>query len=349
MESVEDMGMKVDRKRYMKRYKFFFLATAALMLVGCQQKQKATVEEAYKTPAPAFCADSAFAYAEKQCEFGPRVVGSEAHRLCGEWIAIQFERFGGRVQTQEATFSLYDGTKVKGRNIIATFGANDSTEAAGNDHLMICAHWDSRPWADNDPDERNWHTPVMAANDGASGVAVLIELARIFGKKQPPMAVDLVCFDAEDCGVPQWVDTEEDTENTWCLGSQLWAKQPHVDVMDVRYAILLDMVGSKETEFRKEGFSLRYAPSVTDKVWTAAQRMGHGKMFTYDEGGYVTDDHLPLNRAGVLAIDIVGNNPDGSSFPAIWHTVDDNMQHLSTATLQAVGETVADVIYSEEK
>lgn len=323
--------------------------TVALMLAGCQQKQKATVEAEYQTPAPAFSGDSAFSYAEGQCQFGPRVVGSEAHRMCGEWIVAQFERLGGHVETQEATFTLYDGKKVQGRNIIASFPSSDSTEVEGGDRLMICAHWDSRPWADNDPDEKNWHTPVMAANDGASGVAVLIELARLFSKTPPPVAVDLVCFDAEDCGVPQWVDTDEDTEDTWCLGSQLWAKTPHVDVMDVRYAILLDMVGATETAFRKEGFSLRYAPSVTDKVWASAQRMGHGKLFTYDEGGYVTDDHLPLNRAGVLAIDIVGGNPDGSSFPATWHTVNDDMQHLSAETLKAVGETVADVIYTEEK
>jgi len=332
----------------MKRYWTFICATVVLLLVGCQQKQKTVIEAEYQTSAPAFCADSAYSYAAKQCEFGPRVVGSEAHRLCGEWIAAQFERLGGRVQTQEATFTLYDGTKVKGRNIIASFASEDSTEAGCGDCLMVCAHWDSRPWADNDPDEKNWHTPVMAANDGASGVGVLLELARMFGETPPPVAVELVCFDAEDCGVPQWVETDEDTEDTWCLGSQLWAKRPHVDVQKVRYAVLLDMVGSEETEFRKEGFSLRYAPSVTDKVWVAAQRMGHGKWFSYEEGGYVTDDHLPLNRAGVMAIDIVGGNLDGSSFPATWHTVDDNMRHLSTATLQAVGETVADVIYSEE-
>lgn len=333
----------------MKRYRIFFFVTVALMLVGCQQKHKAMVETEYQTPAPAFSGDSAMAYAKGQCEFGPRVVGSEAHRKCGEWIVAQFERLGGHVETQEATFTLYDGTKVKGRNIIASFPASDSTEAEGGDRLMICAHWDSRPWADNDPDEANWHTPVMAANDGASGVAVLMELARLFGQTPPPVAVDLVCFDAEDCGVPQWVDTDEDTEDTWCLGSQLWAKIPHVDVMEVRYALLLDMVGATETEFRKEGFSLRYAPIVIEKVWAAAQRMGHGKLFTYNEGGYVTDDHLPLNRAGVLTVDIVGSNPDGSSFPATWHTVNDDIQHLSATTLKAVGETVADVIYSEEK
>lgn len=338
----------------MKLHRYILFAAAAFALAACKQKPQTDGEAAYQTPAPAFSADSAWAYAEGQCAFGPRVVGSEAHHACGLWLAAQFGRLGGHVRQQEATFTLYDGTTVRGRNIIASFGAagerdsTDRTDAADSSpRLMVCAHWDSRPWADNDPDEANWHTPVMAANDGASGVAVLLELARLMGQTPPPVAVDLVCFDAEDCGTPQWVDTDEDTEFTWCLGSQLWAREPHVAASRVRFAILLDMVGGEQTAFRKEGFSLRYAPSVTDKVWAAAQRTGHGDLFTYDDGTFVTDDHVPLNRAGVPAIDIVGGDPDGGSFPATWHTIDDNMQHLSRHTLQAVGETVADVIYSE--
>lgn len=338
----------------MRLHNYILFAAAALSLMACKQKPNADSEAAYATPAPAFSADSAWAYAEGQCAFGPRVVGSEAHRACGLWLAEQFGRLGGEVRLQEASFTLYDGTTVRGRNIIASFGtetAMDSTDRAdatdSRARLMVCAHWDSRPWADNDPDEANWHTPVMAANDGASGVAVLLELARLMGQNPPPVAVDLVCFDAEDCGVPQWAETDEDTESTWCLGSQHWAREPHVSPLRVRFAILLDMVGGEQTEFRKEGFSLRFAPSVTDKVWAAAQRTGHGDLFSFDEGAFVTDDHVPLNRAGVPAIDIVGGNPDGSSFPVTWHTIDDNMQHLSRHTLQAVGETVADVIYSE--
>lgn len=333
----------------MTLHKLLFLSACALLLASCGNKAKTTETEAYVTPAPDFCADSAMAYAQRQCDFGPRTMGSEAHESCGEWIMEQMERLGGEVTKQPATFTLYDGTRVAGYNVIATFRPDSAqADSAEGSRLMVCAHWDSRPWADNDPDEANWHSPVLAANDGASGVAVLIELARMFKQKRPAMTVDLVCFDAEDCGTPQWVDTgEEDTEQTWCLGSQYWAQHPHTLIAAYRYGILLDMVGSEQTVFRKEGFSQRYAPAVLTKVWTAAQRMGQEDLFSYEAGSYVTDDHMPLNRAGLPCVDLVGGNADGTGFPSTWHTIDDNMQHLSTATLKGVGVTVADVIYSE--
>lgn len=333
----------------MKLHRMFLLLAGAWWLASCGNKSKVTESEAYATSAPAFCADSAMAYAQEQCDFGPRTMGSAAHERCGEWIMAQMARMGGEVKKQAAVFTLYDGKRVAGYNVIATFRPDSAAaDSAAGSRLMVCAHWDSRPWADNDPDEANWRTPVLAANDGASGVAVLIELARLFRERRPKVTVDLVCFDAEDCGTPQWADTgEADTEPTWCLGSQHWARNPHLPISAFRYGILLDMVGGEQTAFRKEGFSLRYAPAVLNKVWTAAQRMGHETLFSYEAGSYVTDDHMPLNRAGLPCVDIVGGNVDGTGFPATWHTIDDHMQHLSAATLRGVGETVADVIYSE--
>lgn len=333
----------------MKLHTRLLLLAVTLLAVSCNNRTKSTQTEAYTSPAPAFCADSAMAYAQRQCDFGPRTMGSEAHEACGQWVADQLRLRGAEVTTQPAVFTLYDGTRVAGYNIIATF-RSDSVEndSADGSRLMLCAHWDSRPWADNDPDEAHWRTPVLAANDGASGVAVLLELARMFEQKRPSMTVDIVLFDAEDCGTPDFDNPDgADTEHTWCLGSQHWASQPHTSPASVRFAVLLDMVGSEQTVFRKEGFSQRYAPAVLDKVWAAAQRMGHSSLFSFDAGSYVTDDHLPVNGAGVPCIDLVGGNADGSGFPATWHTIDDNMQHLSLQTLQGVGETVADVVYSE--
>ncbi len=150
--------------------------------------------------APEFNADSAFAYTAAQCAFGPRVPNTEAHRLCGTYIAEKFKSFGATVTDQYADVKAYDGTVLKARNIIASY--NPDAKA----RILICGHWDSRPWADNDPDSANWHKPVLAANDAASDVAVMLEMARLIQLHPIEIGIDFICFDAEDYGVPQWSD-----------------------------------------------------------------------------------------------------------------------------------------------
>ena len=294
--------------------------------------------------APEFNADSAYSYTAAQCAFGPRVPNSEAHRLCGEYIADKFKSFGATVTDQYADLKAYDGTTLKARNIIASYNPEAETR------LLVCGHWDSRPWADNDPNPDNWHKPVLAANDAASDVAVMLEMARLIQLNPLDIGIDFICFDAEDCGVPQWAE-QAGQADFWCLGSKHWAANPHVYGYKARFGILMDMVGGQGSTFSKEGFSLKYASQVVDLVWKTAAQAGYGQFFPDRTGGYITDDHLPVNEiADIPCIDIIPYFPDAASgFGPTWHTLDDNMEHIDRQVLKAVGQTVLQVIYNENE
>lgn len=314
-------------------------------LMSCGLRKQASDETMTIQPiGPTFMADSAFRFCQQQCDFGPRVMNSEAHEQCGRWIISKFSQFGMTVTTQQAVLKGYDGTPLKSTNIIASYLPEH------NDRLLLCAHWDSRPWADNDPDEANHKTPIMAANDGASGVAVMLEIARLLSADTLKLGVDFVCFDAEDWGVPQWSETM-DTGDSWALGAQYWAANcTKQQAKKYRFGILLDMVGGQGAQFYKEGMSVQYAPNIVDKVWRAAQIVGFGSMFPAQTGGNITDDHIPVNRvAKIPCIDIIPYYPDcqQSSFGPTWHTVLDDMEHIDRNTLQAVGQTVVQVLFSE--
>ena len=324
-------------------------ALMAAIMTGCGgAKQNAGGDITVKAEpvGPVFSADSAYAFCEAQCNFGPRTMNSQAHELCGQWIANKFAGYGLQVTEQRATLSGYDGTRLLSNNIIASWLPDAS------DRIMLCAHWDSRPWADNDPDPDNWRKPVMAANDGASGVAVMLELARLLSMEAADtshLGIDFICFDAEDWGTPQWSDQPDDSRS-WALGAQHWAARPHRDGYRARYAVLLDMVGGQGARFYREGFSLRYAPDVVKRVWQAAQVVGFGGYFPQQDGGYITDDHGPVNEvAKIPCIDIIPYYPDcpESSFGPTWHTINDDMQHIDRQTLQAVGQTLVQVLWSE--
>ena len=297
---------------------------------------------------PTFIADSAYLFCEQQCQFGPRTMNSEAHDRCGEWIADKFRAYGMEVALQKADLRGYDGTVLKSTNIIAAY------QPELQERILLCAHWDSRPWADNDPDEANHHKPVMAANDGASGVAVMLEVARLLASQPTPLGigVDFVCFDAEDWGTPQWAESDGDDSNTWALGAQYWATQHSTlnTQHSPKYGILLDMVGGQGAKFYQEQMSKYYAPEIVRKVWAAAETVGYGSYFPKEDGGGITDDHLPVNQdAKIPCIDIIPYYPDctASSFGPTWHTVSDDMQHIDRNTLQAVGQTMIQVLFSE--
>ena len=315
----------------------------AMLLVACGTTKKSQSED-QKAVNVMFSADSAYAFCAAQCQYGPRTMNSEVHEKCGEWIAEKFRQYGCEVELQRADLKGYDGTILKSTNIIAK-----SQKQTTGPRILICAHWDSRPWADNDPDSANWRKPVMAANDGASGVAVMLEIARLLQENDSAsMAVDFVCFDAEDWGMPQW-ESDSDADS-WALGAQYWAANcPKEIANSYQYGILLDMVGGQSARFYQEYFSMKYARNIVEKVWQAASAAGYGSYFPAKDGGGVTDDHLPLNeKAGIPCIDIINHYPDceQSSFGPTWHTINDDMQHIDKNTLQAVGQTLIQLLFS---
>ena len=306
-----------------------------------------TEEEEKASPVgPDFNADSAYAFTQAQCDFGPRDMNSKGHEECGAWIVAKFKGYGCKVTTQEADLKGYDGTTLKSTNIMAQYNPGATTR------ILLCAHWDSRPWADNDPDSANWHKPILAANDAASGVAVMLEIARLLQKNALPsgFGVDFVCFDAEDWGTPQWEANQDASGDSWALGAQHFAANLPQGY-EARYGILLDMVGGMNAKLYKEGISNQYAPEIVKKVWRAARQAGFGSYFPRQEGGMITDDHIPLNqKAGIPTIDIIPYYPDcqQSSFGPTWHTLADNMDNIDRNTLKAVGQTVIQVLFTEK-
>lgn len=311
---------------------------------GSDMAEAADEIEKAEPVGPAFSADSAYAFVKAQCDFGPRAMNTEAHDRCGSWIVNKFRQYGCVVTSLRADLKGYDGTVLKSQNIWARIHP-ERTE-----RILLCAHWDSRPWADNDPDSANWHKPILAANDAASGVAVMLEIARLIQRDTTlRVGVDFVCFDAEDWGTPQWAESEGG-DNSWALGAQYFAANLPYG-FHVRYGILLDMVGGQGARFYQEGVSKQYAGDVLKKVWRAARKAGYGGYFPRQDGGMITDDHVPLNEvAQIPTVDIIAYYPDcqQSSFGPTWHTVSDNMEHIDPAVLKAVGQTVVQVLYTEE-
>lgn len=290
---------------------------------------------------PVFSEDSAYAYVARQVAFGPRVPNTEAHRQAAAWMVSTLGRFADTVQVQQARVRAFDGTVLSISNIIASF------EPEARSRILLCAHWDSRPFADWDPDPANHYSPIPGANDGASGVGVLLEVARALSLDAPGIGIDIVLFDAEDYGEHE--QSNQNTEDSWGLGSQHWSRNPHRPDYNARFGILLDMVGASGARFKQEGFSMFYAPNIVRKVWATARRIGYGHFFPEEQGGYVTDDHYYVNQIrNIPTINIIHqeNNGRHGFFPQ-WHTLEDDIGIIDPATLKAVGQTVLTVIYEE--
>ncbi len=290
---------------------------------------------------PTFSSDSAYYYVEKQVSFGPRVPNSDAHRRCGEWFVETLTRFADTVYVQNMRLRAYDGTLLNARNIIGSF------QPANRNRILLCAHWDTRPWADYDPDPINHYKTFDGANDGASGVGVLLEIARVLSISQPRVGVDIILFDAEDYGKHRLSNAPD--QDTWALGSQHWARTPHIRDYNARYGILLDMVGAVNATFKHEGHSLMYAPHVVRKVWNITQNLGFGQFFINREGGFILDDHYYINKIRQIpTINIIDQRDHTShGFFDYWHTLRDNMDPIDPLTLQAVGQTVLAVVWLE--
>lgn len=339
----------------MKKLITFLILLATLTACKNNKGTEGGAADSAQLVGPTFCADSAFKYCDVQCSFGPRTMNSEAHDKCEAWIIEKFKQFGATVTTQKADLEGWDGKKLHSTNIIASINP-DATR-----RVIICAHWDCRPWADNDPDSTNWKKPVLAANDAASGVGVMLELCRIINAADSThkleVGVDFVCFDAEDYGAPDWSGLE-DAENTWALGAQYFANKymetgvtsAYGKAAEVTGGILLDMVGGQGAKFCREQLSEHYAKSIVDDVWRAAYDAGFSAFFVNDKGGAITDDHKPLNEVGLPTIDIIPYYADceASVFGPTWHTVNDDMQHLDKNVLGAVGQTLVQYLYTRK-
>ena len=336
----------------MKKHILFTIA-AALLLASCGGKKTNETStgktETKKTvTVPAFNADSAYQFVAKQTSFGPRVPLTEAHSQCAEWLTTKLNEYADTVIVQDFRTRLYDGQGVDGKNLIGVFNPT------AKKRIVLCAHWDSRPFADHDADEANNRKPIDGANDGASGVGVLLECARQF-KSMPlreGLGIDIVFFDLEDYG-PHQEDAEkyfDDRVNYWALGSQYWSKHPHVYGYKAYYGILLDMVGGSNPNFSKEYYSQGYAAWVINKVWRMAYDLGYRPQFSNELGTMISDDHIPMNQiAGIPTIDIIDLHPESSNecFPEVWHTLNDNIEHIDKSTLGMVGDVLLHVMYEE--
>jgi len=328
------------------------LATSLMLVSGCGGSERRTGAVSSNDNAshnqnrrlaeiPFFDADSAYYYVERQVSFGPRVPNSQAHINCGDWLQATLGQFADTLYLQTMRLRAYDGTILNLRNIIGSFQPDKRSR------VLLCAHWDSRPWADHDPNPDNHYEPVLGANDGASGVGVLLELARMLSQSQPNIGVDIIFFDGEDYGKHKSSNMPD--QDSWALGSQHWSHNPHLHDYNARYGILLDMVGAVNATFRHEGYSLMYAPHIVRKVWGIANRQGFGHFFLNEEGGFVLDDHYYINTIrNIPVINIIDQRTNTAhGFFDYWHTVNDTMDHIDPLTLKAVGQTVAAVIWQE--
>lgn len=328
--------------------KLSLLISLLLVLGGsaCQSQGKKatntnkTSANTIPTLTVAFSADSAYRYIAEQVAFGARTPASKAHEACGDYLVNKLQSFGAEVVEQKADIRAWDGKVLPMRNIIASYFPEKQQR------VLLMAHWDCRPWSDMETTREKQMRAVLGANDAASGVGVLLEMARqLSQQKDLNIGVDIIFFDLEDYGVPDW---EKDVKDSWCLGSQYWAKHTHVQGYTANFGILLDMVGTRNACFMWEYFSQRYAQHIVSKVWDKAQALGYGQYFVQADGGVLTDDHLYINTlAGIPCIDIIDfDNARGGFFEG-WHTQHDDMHNIDKATLDAVGKTLLSVLYSE--
>jgi len=325
----------------MNRFKFLgVLGILGILgfLVSCSKKPVVAQR-------PAFNSDSAYAYIETQMAFGPRVPNSAAHTQCAVWLIEQLRAFGAEVELQKGFMPDYRGNNQQIYNIIGHFEAAQSGSKRAR--ILLGAHYDTRPWSDEEEDYADRFYNVPGANDGASGVGVLLEVARQLGLRDSLLTpVDIIFFDCEDMGSPRTY-TGAEREDTWCLGSQLWAMNysKKIDTNEApayQYGLVLDMVGAPDAVFPLEMYSTQYAANYQQQIWRSAERLGYGGMFSNMQSYPITDDHYYINYiAGIPCVDVIHYDiRNASGFAWWWHTRNDDMSNISKGTLQAVGEVV---------
>lgn len=332
------------------------LLVFSLVYTGCKSDPppppKPTQPKHAEVIPPDFNEDSSYVYVQKQVDFGPRVPNNPPHTKCGDWLEAKLKSYGASVIAQRAPITSRDGKTIEIRNIIAQY------QPEKKKRILLCAHWDTRPVADKDPNAAMRNKAIDGANDGASGVGVLLEIARQLQMKPTEIGVDIIFFDAEDNGTIEGVDETMDFDHpgfqtSWCLGSQYWAKNKLPQGYNAQFGILLDMVGAADAEFNKEAASMQFAGDVMNMVWNSAAKLGYSNYFINEEVNGVTDDHSFVNQAGIRCIDIIDTRPEtaamglgGYKFGPYHHTHNDNMDIIDKNTLNAVGQTVLQVIYN---
>ncbi|MEQ9166554.1 MAG: M28 family peptidase [Fulvivirga sp.] len=328
------------------------LTVLSILAISCDSSKKTTTEDKVSknvkiVKAPSFNADSAYSFVKKQVDFGPRVPSTRPHIDAGDYLVEKLKSYNWEVTEQTFDATSFDYKPMALRNIIASYNPQIKTK-----RILLAAHWDSRPFADKDTERKD--EAILGANDGASGVGVLLEIARLLSQSDSlAIGVDIIFFDGEDWGNDsshqKYTPVRDGWEDWWCLGSQYWSKNKHQRGYSAYYGILLDMVGGKNAKFYVEGHSNFYAPSIVDKVWGQASKLGYDRYFIRKEGGAITDDHYFVNEyAKIPMIDVIPTDPVSNSFGDFHHTHKDNMDIISRETLQAVGQTVIKVLYTEK-
>lgn len=319
----------------------FILLGFVFILASCKDdKSKKDTSNSVKSvkskrvKIPLFVADSAFANVKKQVDFGTRVTGSEGHKKAQEWFIEKFKSYGAEVEVQKFDANFHYGNKAKAANIIARFNPNHPKK------VIIAAHYDTRYMAEKDSDPAMKNKPIDGADDGASGVAVILELARLLNKYPIDLGVDLVLFDAEDNG------DEAGGDESWCLGSQYWSKQAAANRYKADFGILLDLVGAKNAVFPKEGLSRKYAEPIQTVIWDLAGKMGYSDLFADVYRGAINDDHLYVNQiARIPMVDIISIPNVQGGFGKHHHTHQDNINIIDKNTLRRTGQVVISLLF----
>lgn len=303
---------------------FCLFAPVALLLAGCPSsgQNAQTDSESFQAKAPKLNADSAWAHIKTQVDFGPRVPGMPGHEKQLAWMLEYLRSRADSVIEQPLSYKTTKGKQLQLTNVIARFNPD------AQDRVLLVTHWDTRPTANEDPDERRQSEPISGANDGASGTALLLEIANVLKANKPPIGVDLLFVDGEDFG-----PTGEDMY----IGAKYFAANPRTP--KPLYAILVDMIGDQNPEYLVEANSQSSAPEVVDRVWRMAEKLGYANHFKRASIGGIEDDHVPLNKAGFRTIDIIDFDY------AYWHTTGDVLEHTSPLGLGIVGAVLLELIF----
>ena len=322
--------------------------TILFLVIGCENEKDKKIKQNLNKPIlvesniekPNFNADSAYLFIQQQVDFGPRFPNNEAHGKCAKYLENKLKSFGLTTITQLGKAKTFNNKEITIKNIIGAYNPE------AKKRILLFSHWDSRPFADQDV--KNMTTPILGANDGASGVGILLEVARQLNMTKPEIGVDIIFFDAEDYGQPSSSMTAYNSDS-WCLGSQYWAKNPHQNNYKADFGILLDMAGSANAYFTQESISINFAPQIIKKVWSNAQLLGYSNYFVNEQTHFVgTDDHQYVNEIiGIPSIDIIHYDKSTGNFHPSWHTHNDNMNVIDKATLSVVGEVLLYTIYAE--